>query len=102
MKYGSVPGISKPVSRIAQGTMMLKSAELDASFALLDAVFAEGCNTFDTAHIYGRGDCERVFGQWVARRGIRDRVVVLEEGKIVHDLHSDSDTLASLESYFAV
>ncbi len=31
-----------------------------------------------------------------------DRVVVLEEGKIVHDLHSDSDTLASLESYFAV
>lgn len=31
-----------------------------------------------------------------------DRVVVLEEGKIVHDLHTDSDTLASLESYFAV
>lgn len=31
-----------------------------------------------------------------------DRVVVLEEGKIVHDLHTDNDTLASLESYFAV
>lgn len=110
MKYGSVPGINKPVSRIAQGTMMLKSAELDASFALLDAVFAEGCNTFDTAHIYGRGDCERVFGQWVARRGIRDRVVVLGKGAhpyegrnrvtdfdIKHDVH---DSLARFKFDF--
>ena len=31
-----------------------------------------------------------------------DRVVILEEGKVVHDLHAGSDTLASLESYFAV
>jgi len=31
-----------------------------------------------------------------------DRVVILENGKIVHDLHTDNDTLASLESYFAV
>jgi ABC-2 type transport system ATP-binding protein len=31
-----------------------------------------------------------------------DRIVVLENGVIVHDIHTSSDTLASLESYFAV
>lgn len=31
-----------------------------------------------------------------------DRIVVLENGLIVHDIQTSSDTLASLESYFAV
>lgn len=31
-----------------------------------------------------------------------DRIVILENGSIVHDLQTGTDTLASLESYFAV
>jgi len=30
------------------------------------------------------------------------RIVVLEKGKIVKDLNTDSDTLNELEAYFAV
>lgn len=80
MKYGSIPGIQKPVSRLAQGTMMINSRELDRSFALLDAIFDLGCTAFDTAHGYGGGDCERTLGQWIHERGIRDQVVIITKG----------------------
>ena len=62
MHYGEVAGVEKRVSRLVQGTMMLNSEDLDTSLALLDAVFDQGCTAFDTAHVYGGGDCERVLG----------------------------------------
>ena len=83
MKYGSVPGIAKPVARVVQGTAMIRSGEdgdEERSFALLDEVFAQGGTTFDTAHHYGRGDCERTLGQWVSDRGLREDVVVIGKG----------------------
>jgi aryl-alcohol dehydrogenase-like predicted oxidoreductase len=82
MKYGLVPGVGKPISRLVQGTVMITSAELDRSFALLDDVHASGCNTFDTAHFYGGGDCETTLGKWVHERGLRDHVVII--GKAAH------------------
>lgn len=80
MQYGHVQGIDKPVSRLVQGTMMVSSKELDQSFALLDAVYALGANTFDTAHVYGGGDNERTVGRWVNERGLRDKVVIIGKG----------------------
>lgn len=80
MKYGNVPGITKPISRLVQGTVMLRTATLDASFQLLDDVFSAGGNTFDAAHHYANGECERVLGQWLGSRGVRDRVVILTKG----------------------
>lgn len=80
MQYGSVSGLNKPVSRIVQGTVMISSADPGYSNALLDAVFAAGCNTFDTGHIYGGGDNERSVGRWVNERGIRDKVVLIGKG----------------------
>lgn len=80
MKYGQVPGISKPVSRLVQGAIMLNSEMESEGFALLDAAFEQGCNTFDTAHVYGGGECDRVLGRWMNSRGIRDKVVVLGKG----------------------
>ncbi len=59
---------------------MLSSKKLDDSFQLLDDVFEAGGNTFDLAHHYGSGDCERVFGQWVQARGVREQVVILTKG----------------------
>lgn len=110
MKYGRIAGIDKRVSRIAQGTIALSTKEMDKSFALLDAVFAEGCNTFDTAHIYGQGDCERVFGKWMAERGNREEVVVLAKGAhhsgdrkrtTPFDISADLyDTLARMRTYY--
>jgi aryl-alcohol dehydrogenase-like predicted oxidoreductase len=56
LNYGRVPGVDKPVARIVQGTVMIRSEEAgdeERSFALLDEVFAQGGTTFDTAHQYG-------------------------------------------------
>ena len=80
MKYGYVPGIDKPISRLVQGSMMLSSRELESSFALLDGIYALGCTAFDLAHVYGGGDVERTFGRWVRERGLRDDVVIITKG----------------------
>jgi aryl-alcohol dehydrogenase-like predicted oxidoreductase len=80
MEYGKVPGVGKPISRLVQGTVMVTSKELDRSFALLDAVYELGCRTFDTAHGYGNGDCERTVGRWVRERGVRDDMVIIGKG----------------------
>ena len=83
MKYGSVPGIEKPVAGIVQGTVMIRSEEEgqeERSFALLDDVFAQGGTTFDTAHQYGGGDCERTLGRWVEDRDLREEVVIIGKG----------------------
>ena len=80
MEYGTVPGITKPISRLVQGTVMIGSKDIDASFALLDAVLECGGNTFDTAHGYGNGDAERTFGRWLRDRGLRDQIVIIGKG----------------------
>lgn len=59
---------------------MLSSKSLDSSFQLLDDVFAAGCTTFDAAHHYGNGDCERVLGKWLDLRRVREQVVILSKG----------------------
>lgn len=80
LRYGQVTGVAKPVSILVQGTVYFNESNADEAFALFDAVFAHGCNTFDTAHVYGNGACERVLGRWIASRGIRDQVVILDKG----------------------
>lgn len=59
------------------------TADRDASFAVLDAWLEAGGRSIDTADMYpqwvdGRsiGDSERIIGDWVAERGVRDQVVI--------------------------
>ncbi len=80
MRYGTLPGVARPVSRLVQGTVMISSADEVSAFRLLDEVYEHGCRTFDTAHGYGSGDCERTFGRWLRARGVRDGVVILGKG----------------------
>lgn len=80
MIHGRVPGVGKPVARIVQGTAMIRSSDEEGAFALLDEVFEAGGTTFDTAHQYGDGDGERVFGGWVRGRNLRDEIVVIGKG----------------------
>lgn len=108
MQYGTLPGIDKPISRLVQGTIPIGSTKLDYSFKLLDDVYALGCNTFDTAHVYGSGDNERTFGQWMNDRGLRDKIVILSKGAhhsvdrqrvTPHDITSDIfDSLARFKT----
>jgi aryl-alcohol dehydrogenase-like predicted oxidoreductase len=109
MQYGEIPGVQKSVSRIIQGSTMIGS-DLDEanSFALLDQVYALGCNTIDTAHVYCGGESERLIGQWLQQRGLRDKIVIVTKGAahsedrrrmtpfdIAADLH---DSLARLKT----
>ena len=87
MDYGTVTGIEKPVSRIVFGTDRLRgrrrswlanrSLEQQA-FSLLDQSFELGCNSFDTARIYG--DSERTLGARIRQRRNRDKGVVISKG----------------------
>jgi|SRR5579884_2610984 len=87
MDYGKVAGIDKPVSRIVFGTDRLRGRALPWSlrrsleqqaFSLLDRSLELGCNTFDTARMYG--DSERTLGAWIRARRNRDKVVVISKG----------------------
>jgi len=59
------------------------TADLDASFAVLDRFLELGGNFVDTANVYSAwvpgnqgGESETIIGRWVAERGVRDRVVI--------------------------
>jgi aryl-alcohol dehydrogenase-like predicted oxidoreductase len=106
MQYGAIPGIDKPVSRLVQGTLMIESSDGQPGFGLLDGVLAQGCTTFDTAHVYGGGNNERLVGQWVRERGVRDQVVIIGKGahpmdgrKRVTPKDINSDVKESLERF---
>jgi aryl-alcohol dehydrogenase-like predicted oxidoreductase len=77
--YGYVPGVDKPISRLVQGTIMVDEADLEGSFALLDAVVELGGTAFDTARHYGHGN-EATVGRWVRERGLQDQVVIIGKG----------------------
>jgi aryl-alcohol dehydrogenase-like predicted oxidoreductase len=107
MKYGTIPGIAKPVSRLIQGAGRARSGGDDEKgFAVLDAVFANGCTTFDTARVYGTVD--KFLGAWINTRDIRDKVVILAKGAhhnrerqrvTPEDIRSDlEDALRDLET----
>ncbi|MFK7805031.1 MAG: aldo/keto reductase [Anaerolineae bacterium] len=85
MKFGKLPGISKPISKLVQGTVMLNGFDQTTIDQLLDAVLASGINTFDTAHVYGSGQCEIAFGKWQNSRGIREDIVILGKGAHPYD-----------------
>lgn len=85
MRYGTLPGIEKPVSKVVMGVD--NQADLTQATVMLDDFIEQGGNTFDTAWLYGGGRQERLIGQWMRNRGIRDDVVII--GKGAHTPHCD-------------
>jgi len=75
MRYGNIPGIGKPVSRLVQGIIQVDRDNEERGFSQLDDAFASGINCVDTAYIYGNSD--QFLGKWMRSRGNRDQVVVL-------------------------
>jgi len=47
---------------------------------MFDDFFERGGTCFDTAHIYGGGLTERLLGQWIINRNLRDQVVIIGKG----------------------
>jgi aryl-alcohol dehydrogenase-like predicted oxidoreductase len=74
MRYGTIPGLDKPVSRLVQGIIQVDRSDEAKGFSQLDAAFASGITCVDTAYIYGS---DPFLGKWMQTRGNRDQVVVL-------------------------
>ncbi|MGP5412416.1 aldo/keto reductase [Brachybacterium paraconglomeratum] len=89
MAYGSIPGVDKQVSRLVMGCD--NQMNLAHASAMFDAFFEMGGTTFDTAFIYGGGYIEKLVGQWVRNRGVREDVVMITKG--AHTPYCDPESL---------
>jgi predicted dehydrogenase/aryl-alcohol dehydrogenase-like predicted oxidoreductase len=78
MKYGTIPGVDKKVSRLIMGCD--NQPNLAHASALFDDFYERGGTTFDTAYIYGSGLHERQLGQWIANRQLRESTVIISKG----------------------
>lgn len=78
------PSAGIRVSPLALGAMsigdswsdMMGSMDKEASFKLLDAFYDAGGNFIDTANNYQNEQSEEWIGEWAAKRGIRDQLVI--------------------------
>ncbi|MDR1353547.1 MAG: aldo/keto reductase [Treponema sp.] len=75
------------ISKIICGTSGLGSnIPMDESFKILDAYFAAGGRTFDSARVYGmwgkggQSASERCIGDWIKLNGIRDEIQIITKG----------------------
>ena len=89
MAYGSIPGVDKQISRLVMGCD--NQMNLAHASAMFDAFFEMGGTTFDTAFIYGGGYIEKLVGQWVRNRGVREDVVMITKG--AHTPHCDPESI---------
>ena len=100
MQYGRLDGLDTDVSRYILGCDNKLTMEDGAP--LWDAFVACGGTTFDTAHIYADGACERALGAWLRASGVADRTIVVAKGAhtpncnpeaLVAQLHESLDRL---------
>jgi aryl-alcohol dehydrogenase-like predicted oxidoreductase len=90
MLYDESLGIDKKVSTLAIGGMILNTAP--QATAIFDSFFAAGGTVLDTAYVYGKGEVDRLLGEWVNSRGVREQVVVIAKG--AHTPHCRPDAIA--------
>jgi predicted dehydrogenase/aryl-alcohol dehydrogenase-like predicted oxidoreductase len=74
----TIPGLLKPASVLALGFEDFRTFSSGA--ILLDAFFEAGGNLFDTGYVYGGGYTEKLLGEWLQNRGVREQSVVIGKG----------------------
>lgn len=78
MAHASIVGLSKKVSRLIMGCD--NQPHYPHAAVMFDDYFSRGGNAFDTAYIYGGGTHEKLLGQWIKARNVRDQVVIIAKG----------------------
>lgn len=48
----------------------------ESSFKLLDAFYEAGGNFIDTANNYQNESSEKIIGEWMEQRGVRDQMII--------------------------
>jgi aryl-alcohol dehydrogenase-like predicted oxidoreductase len=84
MKYTTLPNTDIKVSKICLGTMTWGNQNTqDEGFAQMDFALDKGVNFFDVAELYPvpatketYAETERIIGNWFAKTGHRDKVVL--------------------------
>ena len=77
MQYRNIGSSDLEVSRLGMGCVTFgREIERDTCFEVMDRAFERGITLFDTAEAYASGGSETVLGQWIAERGVRDRIVL--------------------------
>ena len=77
MEYRPLGQTGLEVSSIGLGCVTF-GREIDkaTSFEVLDHAIERGINLLDTAEAYAAGESERVVGEWIADRGVREQIVL--------------------------
>ncbi len=78
MTYGRIDGLDKDIARLVLGSMQLPYSDMAFSSVMMDHYFELGGNCIDTAVVYG--EAELSVGSWIAKRGVREQMVVLGKG----------------------
>lgn len=77
MKYRTLGKSDLTVSSIGLGCVTFgREIDQQTSFQVLDHALERGITLFDTAEAYANGASETVLGNWMAERGVRDRIVL--------------------------
>ncbi|MCB0826171.1 MAG: aldo/keto reductase [Armatimonadetes bacterium] len=82
MEYRNLGRTGVQVSNPCLGTMTFGwdpddwGSTQEESFAIADAAVELGINFLDTANVYGRGESERILGEWMKDRNNRDSLVI--------------------------
>ena len=71
---------NKQASRLiyGTGTPLIAGEDKEMAFACFDLAWQCGFRTYDTAHTYGNS--EKYLGEWMAKRGNRDQLVLIDKG----------------------
>lgn len=89
MRFGSLPGVDIPISRLLMGCDNQRDIRFAA--AMFDDFVERGGNAFDTAYEYSGRLQEKLLGQWMTDRGMRSQVAVV--GKGAHTPYCDPENL---------
>jgi predicted dehydrogenase/aryl-alcohol dehydrogenase-like predicted oxidoreductase len=73
-----IPGLGKKASAAALGFEDFRT--FASGSILLDAFWEAGGNLFDTGWVYGAGYTEKLLGEWLTSRGVRNEAVVIGKG----------------------
>lgn len=77
MQYRQLGSTDLNVSSLGMGCVTFgREIDCTAAFEILDHAWEKGITLLDTAEAYAKGGSETVVGDWMADRGVRDRVVL--------------------------
>ncbi|MCM1282552.1 MAG: aldo/keto reductase [Muribaculaceae bacterium] len=86
MDYIQIANTDLKVSRLALGMMRIAEKNEEEVEILIREALAQGINFFDHADIYGKGECERIFGKVLAKNPeLREQMLIQSKCDIVQE-----------------